>query len=66
MQIYLNEKPITVSETSLYSLLKKEGIESKQGIALAVNDQVIPRTKWDSFQLQDQDAIVLITVTHGG
>ena len=40
--------------------------QSEQGIALAVNSQVVSRSLWASHQLQDGDRITLIKATAGG
>ncbi len=36
------------------------------GIALAVNEKVIPKTEWNNFQLNDNDKILIIKATQGG
>ena len=41
-------------------------IEKPNGIAVAVNDTVIPKSQWDSFLLNDNDKILLIKATQGG
>lgn len=36
------------------------------GIALAVNETVIPKNEWEKFQLQDNDKVLIIKATQGG
>lgn len=36
------------------------------GIAVAVNEEIIPKTNWDTYQVQDNDNILIITATQGG
>jgi sulfur carrier protein len=36
------------------------------GIAFAVNDKVIPKSKWDSCTLQSGDSILAIGAAQGG
>lgn len=38
----------------------------EQGIALAVDNEVIPKTNWAHFRLQEQMKITLIRATQGG
>lgn len=39
---------------------------STQGIAIAVNEQVIPKAEWATRLLQDKDEVLLIRATQGG
>lgn len=36
------------------------------GIAVALNEQVIPRPQWPATPIVDQDNILIITATQGG
>jgi sulfur carrier protein len=40
--------------------------EGLKGIALAVNNEVIPKSKWEQFSLQNGDSILAISATQGG
>jgi sulfur carrier protein len=53
-------------QPSLQNLLKVEGIADKKGIAVAVNNQVVSRNSWETFQLQDRDKILIIQASQGG
>ena len=37
-----------------------------QGIAIAVNNKMIPRTEWERFSLQENDQLVIIKAACGG
>lgn len=37
-----------------------------KGIAVALNNQVIPRINWSSTPLTENDSILIITATSGG
>lgn len=37
-----------------------------QGIAIAVNNKMIPRTEWEKFSLQENDNLVIIKAACGG
>lgn len=47
-------------------LLSKLGMESRKGFAVAVNTEVIPRTRWSEFVLHDEDEIIIIGAAQGG
>ncbi|MEP7766077.1 sulfur carrier protein ThiS [Sanguibacter sp. 25GB23B1] len=42
------------------------GSEAPTGIAAAVNDRVVPRSRWASTLLRDDDRIELVTAVQGG
>lgn len=52
--------------SSLEELMFLEFAEKSKGIAVAINNQVIPKTAWATTLLQHQDSILIITATQGG
>lgn len=67
MQVLLNdnEVKIEIGET-LNSLLKKKKLHSQKGIAIALNNTVIPKKDWADILLSSGDKITLIMATAGG
>lgn len=57
----VQEFAITVLEELITALDKPE-----QGIAIAVNEQIIPRQQWASFTLSENDNISLFQAIAGG
>lgn len=51
---------------SLEQLLLAENLKKEKGIAVALNNQVIPRKDWTSTPLHPNDTILIITATQGG
>ena len=51
---------------SLTELLQVELVGKTQGVAVALNNQVIPKDDWPKTPLQSHDQILLITATQGG
>lgn len=52
---------------TLEELLRKQNINSSaQGIAVAVNEQVIPRSKWREIFVNPNDEIEIIRAAPGG
>ena len=68
MEILLNgerrqyEEPMTIA-----TLLEREGIAPDQiGIAVAVNQRVIPRSQWREFYLRGGEKVELVYARQGG
>lgn len=67
MDIIVNDRKHTIDQHStLNALLSNLNISSNKGVALAVNEQVIPRSNWDSHQLKENDEIMIIKAAQGG
>ncbi|UXX78406.1 sulfur carrier protein ThiS [Reichenbachiella carrageenanivorans] len=68
MQIKLNDKfyKISETETELSGILKANNLFHDRGIAVAINDEILPKQEWEKYQVQDQDNILIITATQGG
>ncbi len=66
MTIYLNGNENQINDPSLDTFLRNKGLLEKHGIALALNNQVIPRTSWSEVVLKNNDKVLIITATQGG
>ncbi len=67
MQIILNESGVEVSpQSTLQSALEQTDHASQKGIAVAVNNKVVPRAQWESHVLEENDKVLVITATKGG
>jgi sulfur carrier protein len=67
MEVIINHNKTELKETSsLLALLQLQNLSEKKGIAVAVNNKVIPRSKWDSYILNSNDSITIIKATQGG
>ena len=67
MKIYLNHEPIEVSgsEQTQQSLLEREGL-AKPGIAVAVDNKVVPRKEWPQTPLHENMRLTIIHAVCGG
>ncbi len=66
MLIKVNNKEMELSgQASLRQLAETLQMPEK-GIAVAVNNQMIPRTKWSETILQENDQVVVIKAACGG
>lgn len=67
MNVYINDEATQVKEnTTLQSLIDETEIKRKKGIAVAVDNQVVPRNQWEHFYLKEESKVVIIQATQGG
>ena len=68
MNIKLNDKefPLPSEGLSLSVFLKNQNQHYDTGVALAVNDQIVPRQQWEDYLLKPNDNILIITAVQGG
>ena len=67
MNLIVNGEPAVLQSSTLAELLEQQGIApTQQGIAIAINDNVIPRRAWPTHQLQEGDRVEGITAMQGG
>ncbi|PZF84483.1 sulfur carrier protein ThiS [Jiangella anatolica] len=56
----------TLGDVVLRTMTKPDGTFSDRGIAVAVNQIVVPRTDWAATPLRPDDKIEIITAVQGG
>ncbi len=68
MKIKLNdtEHEILSTGTSLLQLLQDQSLYQEHGIAVAINDEIVPRPEWSGHPIKENDHILIITATQGG
>jgi sulfur carrier protein len=66
MQIWLNNFAENFEDKSLHKFLENKQLINKKGIAIAVNEYVIPKNKWETTSLNEGDKITIIQATAGG
>lgn len=67
MKITINHQIEEVAEqASLQSIVFARFGEKQQGIAVAVNNTVVPRAAQQHYTLQENDNILIIKATQGG
>ena len=67
MVCYINNFPQEFTENQpLSDLLAARGIIEPRGLAVAVNDAVVPSAEWPTHALQPHDRITIIRATQGG
>lgn len=66
MQLKINNEPVTVSSGCSVAELLAELGQTGVGLAVAVGEQVVPRSNWETHQLSEGDSISLFTAIAGG
>ena len=67
MNIYVNNKLQEVPvQANIIAMLEVLNITSQKGIAIAINNNVVPGAEWQTYVLQDDDKVTLIKATQGG
>jgi sulfur carrier protein len=61
-----NEKQDVNPDVSLQVVLSAMGMDSRKGIAVSLNQRIIPRGKWELEIIREQDEIVIIEASQGG
>ena len=66
MEVIVNNKATVISESATLEQLISELNILSTGMAMAVNKQLIPRTRWKTFSLTEKDEVVIIKAVCGG
>lgn len=68
MELKINNqiKQFQADALSIQALLDIEIPKKQNGIAVAINNNVIPKSNWNSQLLSETDDILIISATQGG
>lgn len=68
MELKINNqiKQFQADVSNIQALLDIEIPQKQNGIAVAINSVVIPKSDWNSHTLQESDDILIISATQGG
>lgn len=68
MKVLLNGVVQDVAAETTVGLLVERKVpgEASVGVAVAVNDEVVPRAEWQSVRLQPEDRIEILRAIGGG
>lgn len=65
MILILNGQPYDTAASTVAQLLEEKGIAA-DGTAVAVAEQVIPRSQWETTPLNQGAAVEILTAVQGG
>jgi sulfur carrier protein len=67
MEVRFNNKSISLPDGgSLLDFLRAQNLHETKGIAVAVNETVIPRREWETIILENNSSILVIKAAQGG
>ena len=67
MKITVNKETLVCPDNiQLDSLLSRLDKIALKGIAVSINNQIIPKKNWPSTPIKENDNITIITATQGG
>jgi sulfur carrier protein len=66
MKLTINGEARELDETSTLAQLLDAELASTQGVAAAVDGEVVPRAQWATFRLADGHIVELVTAVQGG
>jgi sulfur carrier protein len=67
MEVTVNQQKFTVStDCSVAQLLADTLDRPATGMAVAVNQTIVPKANWNTHLLHPQDEVILIKATQGG
>ncbi len=67
MEIRLNGAPHSLAGATLAQLLAAHGIDpAKPGVAIAINEAIVPRAEWSTAALRPGDAVEIVRPHSGG
>jgi len=67
MTIRVNDQSREVSAgLVLADLVRDLGLADRKGVAVAINDEVAPRSTWSTRMLAESDHVLVIQATQGG
>ncbi len=67
MEITVNQQNYIVSDNCALQQVLTDVIGiSEKGIAIAINQEIVARSDWHTFQLKPGDKIIIIKATQGG
>ncbi|HEY4468900.1 MAG TPA: sulfur carrier protein ThiS [Klebsiella sp.] len=66
MQVWFNDEPLQCAEATSVATLLIQLEQLQPGIALALNQHILPSERWEDHLLQEGDQILLFQVIAGG
>ena len=66
IHIKVNDAPKKIAETTTLEEIIKELDISVNGIAVAVNENIVSKATWENKTLTENDEVLIIRATQGG
>nr|WP_249665238.1 sulfur carrier protein ThiS [Mucilaginibacter sp. Bleaf8] len=67
MEVTVNQQNYIVPDDCNVQVLLSDVLHQyAQGLAVAINETIVPKTQWETHSLQSNDNIIIIKATQGG
>jgi sulfur carrier protein len=67
MEVFINNQSVSFDGPfTLDALLLQQNLHDRKGIAVALNNVVIPKAQWETCKIDAADKITIIRATQGG
>ncbi len=66
ISIHVNDSETQVAKQSTLATLMSNLHQNSTGMAVAINNRVIPKSQWSETGLEQNDQVLVITATQGG
>ncbi len=67
ISIRVNDEPLSfAAPVTLQEALRQIGVADRRGVAIAINDTVVPRSQWSARELVEGERVLIIQATQGG
>ena len=66
MKVFVNNKETELTQGNTVADLAQQLGLPQQGVAIAVQNRMVPRTEWSIKELQEGDSLVIIKAACGG
>lgn len=64
--VLVNENQVEIEESANLNQLMQTVNSNIDGVAIAINNQIIPKDSWDKQILNQNDNVLIIKATQGG
>jgi sulfur carrier protein len=65
-EIVVNGEPMPLEQATLAELVAQRASAARRGIAIALNETVVPRRAWPTTRLKAGDRVEIVKVLVGG
>ncbi|WGE36543.1 sulfur carrier protein ThiS [Actinobacillus genomosp. 1] len=66
MQIFINNQPLDVAENTSIQMALALSQTNLQGVAVALNQQIVPKSEWQSYLLREGAKLTVFKAIAGG
>jgi len=66
MKAVVNGQPVELEGSKLTSVFSELGLKDLRGVAVAVDEEIVPRSSWEAFELNEGTRVEVLHAVQGG